>query len=363
MTRSLYLIFVLFLCSCNQKNTGDGGRPGDEGPVEPGKPVPLAKVVSVSLGTSHACAVDDQNHVACWAHPQKFIPSSPGSTRGSYEVDYPQKTNADVAGKQFTAFAAFDNIVCALRHDGKVLCFIPTDPSEKKQPDLATMGPFTQVVVTGNGRFCALDPTGGMSCHIINFGGVTRTVGLTYIDDYTSLDEITSFSVGTIQEGASYGAGVCWITDKGSLACAWARNSPTAPPLKEEAYSITGSSTLFFQYLAMVSLDKKTLKVFGPDRQITIKEMDPLKLDQHYKDLALAFSGVCTILTPSNEISCQREKDWKNPKRSNEDLKSEQVTKVSVGHNLMCGLRPDKTAFCWQPEGYQPEVPKNIRAD
>jgi alpha-tubulin suppressor-like RCC1 family protein len=116
----------LFIFGCNQGNKNNNGTVDDgQGPIEPGKPVSLAKVVSVSLGIYHACAVDDKNHVACWNHPQKFIPSSLGSKKGSFEIDYPSKTNADLAGQKFSYIASLEKNVCAVRADGKVICFFP----------------------------------------------------------------------------------------------------------------------------------------------------------------------------------------------------------------------------------------------
>lgn len=92
--------------------------------------------------------------------------------------------------------------------------------------------------------------------------------------------------------------------------------------------------------------------------------MDKLDLSQTYHDIALPGTAVCLVEASANEVKCQQEKrEPQSPKKTNDDLTSELINKVSVGMGTICGLHPDKTVFCWQGKGFQPDVPKNIKAE
>lgn len=368
MLRYFLVLLSLFMFGCTGTDDPSAHGEGDDtstgSPEEPEKPVALTKVVSVSLSAVDACAVDEQHHVACWRHPKNFVPSSPGSTRGHYEMAYPKKDNSELAGQRFTALSASEEVVCAVNTESKVICFIPNDPSEKKPTDLAAMGQFSSVVLGGNGYFCALDQSGSLSCHQINFEGVPLVLGKNILDDFTSPDEITSLSLGQVKIGPkTYTRGVCWTTSAKLLACAEVADWDMPPPAKQEAVAFGSSSSLFGTSFATISPDKKSMKLFSSKRKLTITDVDEFKFDKRYSDIALSVSTACGILKSTNKISCQQQRSPDAPKKSNEDLRNELLIKVSVGYVFICGLRTDHTAFCWQGQDYQPGIPKNIQGE
>jgi len=351
------LVFMVFFSACDDKGGGNqrGGN-GQKGSVEPEKSVSLSKVVSVSLGSGDACAVDEQNHVACWRHPQKFIPSSPGSSRGGYEVDYPKKTNAELAGFKFSYIASMEKSVCTVTTDGKVLCFLPSDCSSKTVGDLATLGRFKKVAIS-DGFVCAIDTFDILTCHSMDFGPVTGY-------DHASAEEIIDFAEGNYLAGGSYKLGGCWINASNTLACAQIDDYPLAPAPREECSMIKPASIIHTGSVVTLSVDKKALKFFRFNRRIAVEEVDTLNLNSTYVDLATTGVAVCLVATSTHEVKCRAPKNFDAlPKRTNQDLRSENVAKISVGHNLICGLRLDKTAFCWQGQDYQPGVPRVLTAE
>lgn len=228
------------------------------------------------------------------------------------------------------------------------------------------MGSVRQVVLTSDSRICVLDQAQALSCHRVNFDGETPKGGVNIYDQVNLAHEITTVALGAIIKNNASSAGACWALASGTLQCAWVGDNLKTLP-GNVAHSITGSSHFLFNGLAVVSPDKKTLHLFEKDNKLPspIIGVDSLNLNQKYKDIAQAFFGVCTILSSTNEVSCQREKGGNptQPKMTNEDLKGELVKKVVMGHLFSCALRLDDTAFCWIGENYGSEIPKNIKAE
>lgn len=354
------LLICLFNISCmdtSQPGNKSSNEKSFKPPTPPPEPSPVSKIVSISVGRESACGIDDKNRVICWKHPARYNSSS-----RSYAIDYPAKNNSDLIGQQFTALSATEKTVCALKNDGKVLCFSPTDSSEKKISDLSSMGLFNEVVMTENGYFCALDQSSRLSCHLIK----SDSHG---IDDIKSPDEILSFSLGGLISSSSgtvkaYTQGICWINSAHVLACSEIADSSEPAPVKQEGLSLTRSATFVAQKLAVILPDKKTIKIFGRKRQITKQNVSAFNFDKIYLDLAVGISDVCTIAPSTHEVSCQDVSAIQQiPEKTMLDLANERLKKVSHGFAFLCGLRTDETIFCWQEKDSPQGIPKDIKAE
>lgn len=205
----------------------------------------LEKMVLVSMGQYLACAINTTNRLTCWAHP---ISSNPMSY-------YPKKTNAELMGLEFTSFATSQDKVCAVKKDGKVLCFIPNDPSKKTAAELAAMGSYQEVLLMDNGHVCLLNRSGSMSCHVTNFAGSTSQ----YVNQHISPSEIISFSLGGLKTGSTYTSGICYIASNNVVNCQKLALSPLSSPVSNLKASSLKFSPSFTREIAILSPNKKDL--------------------------------------------------------------------------------------------------------
>lgn len=339
--RNFLSLFFLCMVGCNPNNQyGMGGRLAEHerAPLEPNKPVDLAKVTAVFAGVSHACALDEQNKVACWRHPTKFVPMDS-------EEDYPKKSNTDLVGHKFIDIAGSGSAICALRDDAKVLCFIPNDSSVKLSSDLNGLGRFTKIAVNYKGYFCAIDTNNLLTCHKLDLVGREKKYYYAVTEEVTELVLNEEFG--------------CWITKSNILHCEPIANWPENSPPKEEASKLAGNFEDFS--IATLSLDRKSIKFFGRNRKIVSNDVEELDLTQGFSDISVSLD-FCGILASTNEVKCQH-RIGELAKKTNDDLQQEKFNQISVGHSSICGLRKDKTSLCWKAKDYQPGVPKNIMAE
>jgi hypothetical protein len=353
---SLLAILCLFACNENDKEGPDGIRNSPDGIHT----IELRKVVSLSLGHSLACALDDQGHAGCWLHPQKFIPDSPGSKKGHSEIAYPKKSNADLVDHKYVGLAGGTDAICAIRDDAKVLCFIPDDSPAILPSSLSRFGQFHKIAATEQGFFCAINMGALLSCHKLD---MTASVAK---DDYALTDEVAEIALGSLvlQSGIIKRFG-CWVTSKNLLQCELFDDGPEAPQPKEEASRLAKGSPISFSLCAM-SKDKKNIKYFGHNRKIARSTQDNFDLTQTYRDIVVTGPVFCGILDPSGEIKCQQESGTSASKiatKTNNELQNERFIRISVGFQFSCGLRNDRTPLCWQPKDLEAGMPENLKAE
>lgn len=368
----IFACFLSFFTSCvvGKNGTSDDGQgrnnsgaPDGQHTDEPGKPVGLSKIVAISMSSigSITCALDDKSRAACWSDKTKFVPNAPGSTKGSNELDFPKKSNADLAAGRYVDIASNDlGAVCAVNSEGKVDCFMPSDASRKNKSELAAMGTFTKVVISSANKdsnyFCVIDTSGVLTCHNLDLSSLASG------NDIVDTEEITALSLGNVLDDKRYSPIICWITRSNKLSCAGFSDNHMAAQVEEKASALTAFAS-GISYLAALSLDKKRIKIFGAQRKIAIKELPTFDLSKTYTDVKMMGVRLCGIVAGTNEVDCQNSKADLQDKKSNDDIAKETFKKISPSLNRVCALGMDDKISCWLVKNVNSDVPSDIKAD
>jgi len=127
----------------NESDIGDNETPEDAGDVAVG-----GKVIQLTAGTSHTCALLDNGNVRCWGNNIMGQLGYPGE--GTIGVsDTPEDAgDVDVGGKVIQ-LAAGGNHTCALIEGGDVRCWGTGNSGELGQPGTAAIGMFSAPAASG----------------------------------------------------------------------------------------------------------------------------------------------------------------------------------------------------------------------
>jgi len=360
----IFLLFILGGSFCGKNVQTDASNDSSNNlPPEERNPPENAKAVFITMGTSEACIIDDNNKPFCWLHLKKFVHLYPGSTAGGYEIDYPKKSNADLsAAKYLDVAGAGEGVdgfgaICAIRSDNKILCFMPEGVQTVLPADLSGLGKFKKVAATDKGFFCAIDMNDILKCYKFD---ASYSIAK---DDLFQAQEIATISIGATIIGGFYKHFGCFITEEDNLLhCELFGEGFEPASAKEEASKIIPYAGNINFSVVSLSKDKKNIRYFGRNRKITIEENNPMDLSQKYQQIAVSSPVFCGILDPSGEIRCQKVSS-ERLKKTNSDLQKDSFSSVSIGHNFACGLHPDKSASCWIPDIKLEGVPKNLSVE
>ncbi len=349
----LNLLFLsLLISSCAEKNTSNSNYGSKN--IQENTTVPLTKVTSIYVGGLMTCALDSEQKVACWEHKKKFVPSAPGSTRGSFEIDYPKMTNAHLARFHFVELSAHEESVCAVADSGKVVCFQVEGAPVVLWNNVTSLKNITHLANDGLGNLCVIDTNRKLTCHKLDFTGAPE------VDQISSTQEVRLISSGSTRINNSLKTVICMLDTSNDLSCAKIFDyRPRAMP--------TSAASLYpgvgFSDFIMLSKDKKTIDYIGTRETPTVEKDDGLDYNKIYSDIDAGSFRLCGIVTATNQIECQSEnprQDPKTPKLTNDELQNDKFKKISLGHNFICGLKPNNQPKCWQPKDLTPDVPANI---
>lgn len=203
---------------------GSGGPPSD-GPG-PGKTFMGLPVIQISMGSTHACALQNNGIPYCWGtndYGEAEPPDEPmveltsglefscglrptGTIVCWGDEGWPIK--ADIPSGSFTQVTAGQFNVCALRSSGDAVCWGSNVEGQSNPPP----GPFTRVDAGGE-TTCGLRPSGEIVCWGWNNKGQTESPSGSF----------TALSAGTFT--------ACGIRIDASVAC-WGsdQNEAASPP-------------------------------------------------------------------------------------------------------------------------------------
>lgn len=295
------------------------------------------KQVFLSTGDYGMCSIDSKQHPTCW-HP-------PGT-------GYAKKTNAELSGT-FVALSGRGKNMCAITSAGKVLCFTPAEPTTKDPTALAGLGTFTAVAAADE-YFCAIATSGELSCYKLDFSTSVAK------DDYTATEDIEHMAMGTFISGGTSKGFNCVIAKSGTLACFHVDDANDAAKASEEGSKL---ATKEFNYLslAVLSVDKKTIKSFGLNRKI--KQDHVINFAEKYGDFAVFNNVFCGLLTSNNQVRCGAIAPAGLPEKNVNGLQKLILSRIAIGDSYFCGKNLDDIVSCFRMKDYPTEIPKAIAAE
>lgn len=348
----LSLLSTLLLLGCHVGNGDKTNTNSSSIPYELTQPIDARETKAIVMGDKFACFLDSGGHPHCWRNPERFLQSQDPSSRGGFTMDYPKKTNADLAAHKFVNLAS-DGGVCAVRDDNKVLCFMPDKVISIPTSKLNGLGRFTKVAATALTGFCAIDQSGILSCHNLDFKANTPK------DHYVAAEEIKEFTVGDSSKGP-FG---CWITTSSLLQCELFNRSSVATNGSDDAYKIANGPSDDFS-IAKLSSDKKTIRHFGNNQNDAIDEFEEEDRTRLFSEIAVTQDAViCGVFDGTNILRCGGPHSPYAPKRKSDGLEREVFMTIAVSERIGCGLRPDKTISCWHPKKISTGVPAHLKAE
>lgn len=330
----VYLSLWLLAISCSDKESGTSETTGSS----TGSPTSSAAIREVYLSTGDymMCSIDSEAHPSCW-HPDT--------------TDYAKKTNAELKGK-FLEISGRGKNMCAITEEGKVFCFTPSEPVAKQPSTLASLGKFIKIAAARD-YFCAISSDKTLSCYKPDFSTAVKQ------DDYVSTEEIDQLAVGQYINGGGLNDFTCMISKSRILAChPFAGNIVAAQP-KEKGLRIVGQEFNNL-ILAILSVDKKTVKGFGLNRKI--KKDYSIDFTVKYKDMAIFKDVFCGILSSNNEVRCGAVDQTRLPKKEFADLRKLSLSNIAVGDNYTCGKDADDIVTCFVQKDYPTGIPNAIAA-
>jgi alpha-tubulin suppressor-like RCC1 family protein len=147
---------------------GDAVTNGD-GNVKKPAPVPgLAKLRSLSVSSTHACAVADDGTLYCWGHGSEGQLGT-GSSGGIYRLLRPTAVPGITDAIQVSTGASY---TCVVRREGKLSCFGQNghgqlglgDKRLRAKPEEVTSVHDVALVSAGEQHTCAMTTTGDIWC-------------------------------------------------------------------------------------------------------------------------------------------------------------------------------------------------------
>gem|GEM_PF-3592818 len=339
-----FLAGSLFLVACNKNEHNINKQKNQTIQGVTTNAVP-SKLVDITVGPfGSGCALDDQGHANCW------FPDTAG---------YPKKTNADLVKYKYLAIGGGNADICAITDSHKILCFKPDDASVLPSASLNTRGKFKNVATILD-YFCAIDMTGALGCHKLDFTGSVAQ------NSYVATEEVIELDLGSFRNGTASDPFVCWIGVSNTLRCAPLDDNPAGQVVgKVEAIKFAAPSYLASKALLVgLAADKKTISYFGLNKYIPVPKVTKLDLSGIFDDFAVFRFSWCGILASSQELKCQEENTLDLPPGlSNDDLQQHRFTKLSIGDSRYAGLREDKNLVQWSQKDYPVGLPKHLSAE
>ena len=215
-------------------SVGDDEHPDDES-------VPAvnlgAKAVRVEVGNTHACALTEEGGVRCWGNAESGALGYGNMEQVGIMVSPADAGDVPIGGKA-VEIATGDNSTCAIREDGKVVCWganmghyvsnatgtIGDSETPEMVGPIETVSPITQVVTSRFDFLCLLNEHGEARCLGDNkggdlgygFAGGFYGGGSLVLDDLDPIDlggEVTQIS------GPSMFPKSCAVLSSGDVRC------------------------------------------------------------------------------------------------------------------------------------------------
>ena len=267
------------------------GRPA---PTEPSDQAPSGQYTAVAAGQRHVCALRTDQTIACWG-----------------DNGYQQ---ANAPAGQFTAVSSGHEHVCALRTDQTIACWGDNAHGQADAPN----GQYT-AVSAGASLTCGLRTNGTITC----WGSDSQGESMVPAGKYTAVSTGTSF--------------VCALRTDATIAC-WGDDS------RPQADAPEG------QYTAIAAGDLPACALRTDARVICWGHLRHFVPNGPYSAIAAGGRHSCGLRTDLN-ITC-----WGVNANGQTHAPEGQFTAITAGGEQSCGIRTDQTIACW---GEDPSEPTN----
>lgn len=369
------------VCLCRSSADCDGDNVRTDQDCDPNDPMigKGRRPVHISVGSTHACALDEFGVAYCWGHgrygqlgrgplvtqsdarpvldmPEKLVQLTAGlsqscgltesgkaycwgnGTRGTATVTAPfrplpvdQSTSGD-----FQSIDAEGNYVCGLRVDGQTYCWgqflytgsvapEPFPTSYLRAPkaiDQSHSGPFSKIAV-GTFHACGLNMNGQAYCWGYNGLGHLGNGSLQSTLVLSAVDQSSSGAFVNIDVGTSI---ACGLTSAGQIYC-WGDNG----------FGSLGTGTL--------TMSNAPVAVTQPGLVF-----DALYLGGHSACATTQTQTYCWGENTSGQLGLNSDRPTLVPTRFY--LPNIRFESISLYSSVSCGITHDKGMYCWGIDDY-----------
>ncbi len=267
---------------------------GKPAPTEPSDQTPSDQYTAVAAGQRHVCALRTDQTIACWG-----------------DNEYQQ---AIAPAGQFATVSAGHEHVCALRTDQTIACWGNNAHGQADAPN----GQYT-AVSAGASLSCGLRTNGTITC----WGSDSQGESMVPAGKYTEVSTGTSF--------------VCALRTDATIAC-WGDDTQAQTDAPEG------------QYTSIAAGDLTACALRTDDRVICWGHFQHFVPNGPYGAIAAGGRHSCGIRTDQT-ITC-----WGVNVNGQTHAPEGQFTAITAGGEQSCGIRADQTIVCW---GEGPGEPTN----